>query len=544
MRPTQPTPLPTLRDPLLGQNVGGYIVEEMLGEGGMGLVYRARHPLLNRHFAIKVLRPEIAADSASSGNFVREAQTLSTLKHPSITDIVGFGPLDDGRHYMVMEFLEGRTVEAELQSGRIFPERALKIADEILDALSAAHSVDVIHRDLKPSNVFLARVSGGRELAKLLDFGLAKHQPVSIVGVNVVSAAGKSVVAGTPEYIAPEQAQGDTAGKQSDLYSFGVMLFEMLTGVLPFTSDEEFAGEERIRRLLVKHITHPAPTIDASAAGVQFPEGLAEIVSDLLKKKPADRPLSADIVRRRLQRVYRTLQQDSTLQRPNPLLASTPEASNGAVNIPPAQPAPKDVPTARVIRVGDTERAIAAGVGNRKGVRTTSIVLAVIALAVFWWWQRGSPPVEVVEVMPAVAAPVVEVMPAAADPLVDAKPPVVEPAAPEPTPVEVPPEDDLAALSPAPKPVIRPTRAPVLVEAARPWAAMAKGCQPTDVWRDDAKRSLRELGTLAASDPKKWKEYNLREAAVSKSVTTASDPAECGQASHQIANLAQLILKP
>src|SRR3954468_5591816 len=112
---TSPLPsAPAADDSLLGQNVGGYIVEQPLGEGGMGLVYRARHPILNRRFAIKVLRPEVAADASVSRNFVREAQTLSGLKHPHIVDIVGFGPLDESRQYMVMEFLEGRTLEDEL----------------------------------------------------------------------------------------------------------------------------------------------------------------------------------------------------------------------------------------------------------------------------------------------------------------------------------------------------------------------------------------------------------------------------------------------
>lgn len=185
-------PVALAADDLIGKEVGGYIVESPVGEGGMGLVYRARHPILNRHFAIKVLRPEAAADARISENFEREAQTLSSLKHPHIIDIVGFGVLADGRQYMVMEFVKGQTLYQELeQGGQLELHRALKLADQILDGLDAAHSVGVIHRDLKPSNVLIAKVSGGSEVLKLLDFGLAKQQPESLVGRMVGAAAGE-----------------------------------------------------------------------------------------------------------------------------------------------------------------------------------------------------------------------------------------------------------------------------------------------------------------------------------------------------------------
>ena len=186
--------LGTTVDPLVGREVGGYVIEKALGEGGMGLVYQARHPFLGRRFAVKVLRPELAADEKLSSNFVREAQTLSGLKHPHIIDIVGFGPLDGQRQYMVMEFLEGSTLEAELEEHGALPvHRVLELSEEILDGLEAAHSIDVIHRDLKPSNVFLARVSGGTQVVKLLDFGLAKLQPQELgADLNAPFAAARS----------------------------------------------------------------------------------------------------------------------------------------------------------------------------------------------------------------------------------------------------------------------------------------------------------------------------------------------------------------
>ncbi|MFT3836954.1 MAG: serine/threonine-protein kinase [Myxococcaceae bacterium] len=260
--PTDPSLGPALE--LLGQNVGGYVVEALLGVGGMGLVYQAKLSVIARKFAIKVLRPEAAQDPVVAANFIREAQTLSQLKHPHIIDIVGFGQLDEKRQYMVMEFLEGKTLADELEEkGALLPSRALELADDMLDALEAAHSVEVIHRDLKPGNVFLAKVSGGTEVLKLLDFGLAKQQPVELAE-NTVSEAGKSVVAGTPEYIAPEQARGLGARKHSDLYSFGVMLYEMLTGHQPFEVGPDSADR------VVDSAPRPPPRAGAQAVEAQL----------------------------------------------------------------------------------------------------------------------------------------------------------------------------------------------------------------------------------------------------------------------------------
>jgi eukaryotic-like serine/threonine-protein kinase len=286
----------TTVDPLVGREVGGYVIEKALGEGGMGLVYQARHPFLGRRFAVKVLRPELAADQQLSSNFVREAQTLSGLKHPHIIDIVGFGPLDGQRQYMIMEFLEGRTLEAELEEHGALPvHRVLSLAEEILDALEAAHSIDVIHRDLKPSNVFLAKVSGGNTMVKLLDFGLAKLQPQALAGDAGASVA-KSTIAGTPDYIAPEQALGKGVSKLSDLYSFGVMLYEVLKGEKLFSA--RFMSLDPIHDLIDHHLHSSPPKL-----GEAFPEELERLVAELLEKDPTKRPQSVQLVRQRIRRI-------------------------------------------------------------------------------------------------------------------------------------------------------------------------------------------------------------------------------------------------
>lgn len=482
---------PLVEDPLVGQTVGGYVVEYALGEGAMGLVYRVRHPLLNRHFAIKVLRPEVAADATSSSNFTREAQTLSKLKHPAIVDIVGFGPMADGRQFMVMEYLVGRTLERELlEEGRLEPARALQLSDEILDGLSAAHSVDVIHRDLKPSNVFLAKMSGGREVVKLLDFGLARQQPAPLAGKPGVDAS-ESGIAGTPEYIAPEQATGLTASKQSDLYSFGVMLFRMLTGTLPFKVDSDLPESAQILSLMTKHVRQAPPSIQEAASDAHFPEGLSELVTDLLRKNPADRPSSADTVRKRLRRVFHNLDQQTTHLTPNPL---PPEPAALAPN-----PRPK----------------------RRRSLLVGGVTALLVALLAGWLGSRSISP------GPALAAS------------------KLSPAAPanEPTPTPLPvPQPSAPVLSPSPpaspepeeplmnlpllteKRTIRPR--PVLTAVAP--VPTAAPCSPDAEWKKRARADLNELATRASTSTVELTLWAAdRERPLSAAIDAAASDTEC-----------------
>jgi len=493
---TSPSPQPQA-DPLLGRDVGGYVVETPLGEGGMGLVYRARHPILNRHFAVKVLRPEVAADATLSTSFIREAQTLSSLKHPNIIDIVGFGQLDAQQQYMVMEFLEGHTLEAELlRHGRLTPERALALADQVLDGLVAAHSVEVVHRDLKPSNVFLARVSGGAELVKLLDFGLARQQPEQLMSDDARPALA-SVAAGTPEYVAPEQASGLAANKHSDLYSFGVMLFEMLTGARPFQPSE--GEQDPVRALIQMHARTPAPNL-SSVVQHTFPEELETLVADLLAKDPKDRPSSAQTVRSRLQQVQRSLAQQLTQQRRNPLL----DVSEA--------PSPKE-PEPETLAV------------QRRSLATWLVVPVVAFLALVGWWLFGlkedAPP----------PAPAVAVAP----------PPVPVPL-PAPAVKEAPLEE-LTPLPPAPKPekpapalvVPSPKRVSTKVEVTR------ASCEPTERWKQIARTHLQELQEAAAgsTDPKAWPRFERAEPALSTAITNASTGADCESVDRWIQDLAR-----
>src|SRR6185503_3581446 len=154
---TAPTLMPLDPDPLIGQRLGDFVVEQPMAAGGMGVVYRAKHPLIGRLAAIKVLKPEFATDREQTDRFLKEAQALSAIKHRGIVEIIGFGNTPDGRQYMTTEFLDGESLEAVIAREAHMPAlRVLGLVDEILHALSAAHKSQVVHRDLKPSNVFLA----------------------------------------------------------------------------------------------------------------------------------------------------------------------------------------------------------------------------------------------------------------------------------------------------------------------------------------------------------------------------------------------------
>jgi serine/threonine-protein kinase len=316
---------PPSNDGLPGMTLGDYVVEKAVAWGGMGIVYCAVHPLIGRKVAIKVLRPTFASDPEQMSRFLKEAQAISSIKHRGIIDIIGFGkiPQPDGRQYMVMEFLEGETLEATmLREGAMTPVRALTLVDEILDALSAAHKVGVVHRDLKPANIYITLQSNGSRYVKLVDFGLARK--ASLVDINRQSGKA-SMMAGTPEYLSPEQAKGLAATPRTDLYCLGVVLFEMMTGRLPFSADS-------VIELLHKHLTVEAPRVSTLVGGVPAP--LDDLIAQLLLKPPEARPTSADAARQLVQRMLRQLREDETR------IGARPQVTPGLVPAPKGMVAP------------------------------------------------------------------------------------------------------------------------------------------------------------------------------------------------------------
>src|ERR1700730_6458350 len=214
-----------------GSRLGPYEILSAIGAGGMGEVYKARDTRLDRIVAIKVLHESLAIDSQFRERFDREARTISQLEHPHICPLYDVGE-QEGTAYLVMQYLEGETLADRLTKGVLPLDQALRIAIEIADALAAAHRAGIIHRDLKPGNVFLTR-SG----AKLLDFGLAKaHAPViagtggSMLPTMPPHLTAQGTILGTFQYMAPEQLEGQDADARTDIFAFGALLYEMVTG--------------------------------------------------------------------------------------------------------------------------------------------------------------------------------------------------------------------------------------------------------------------------------------------------------------------------
>ncbi|MEO6419468.1 MAG: protein kinase, partial [Polyangiaceae bacterium] len=210
---------------------GRYRLEARAGEGGMGVVYRARHVLIDRVVALKLIRPDLRGETHLRAWMLREARAANRVDHAHIIDIHDIGETEEGELYLVMEYLVGTALSSELARGPMPLARGVDILEQMCAALARAHDLGVIHRDLKSDNILLSSRGGRKDFVKILDFGLA-HLAMD------PRLAPKGAVFGTPEYMSPEQARGEEAGPQSDLYALGVLFFEMLTGQLPFRSSD------------------------------------------------------------------------------------------------------------------------------------------------------------------------------------------------------------------------------------------------------------------------------------------------------------------
>ena len=288
---------------------GRFRIEREIGTGGMGTVYRATHLGLERPVAVKIIKQEFAGDRDVADRFLREARTMAKLRHPHAAMIFDAGNLPDGRHFIIMEFVEGTTLsEALIRDSRFSAERAVKIAVQICDVLEEAHQLGIIHRDLKPSNIML-----NERGVCVLDFGVAK---VLVTPDSTASHAstGSGQIVGTPRYMSPEQCLGQRVGARSDLYSLGVVLYEMLAGRPPFIDALPSA-------VLVKQATAPAPPLPQLRPDI--PKALAIVVHSLLAKRPEDRPRTAAAAR--------VLLEKSLIRRERELPEVAPFASTMAV---------------------------------------------------------------------------------------------------------------------------------------------------------------------------------------------------------------------
>lgn len=273
-------------DDYIGKTIAGkYRVEQMLGEGGMGKVYKATQVSLEKPVVLKVLRQALLSDERTVARFQREAKAASRLNHPNSISVLDFGQTEEGALYIAMEYVQGKDLHHILSREWPLPEsRVIRVMSQVLSALADAHSAGVIHRDLKPENIMVEQRRGEPDFVKVLDFGIAKIVDGSTDDGPALTRAG--FVCGTPEYMSPEQARGAQLDQRSDLYAVGVILYQLTSGLLPFDSDSAVG-------FATKHLTETPNPPSKRRPEARISPALERLIMKSMSKSPDDRPQSA-----------------------------------------------------------------------------------------------------------------------------------------------------------------------------------------------------------------------------------------------------------
>ncbi|HLK91130.1 MAG TPA: serine/threonine-protein kinase [Polyangia bacterium] len=343
-------------DARAGTTVGKYKLHEIVGRGGMGVVYRGEHVYIGKEVAVKILHDGYGGREESIKRFLREARAASLINHPNIVDITDFGKSHDGTVFFVMEFLHGEPLDALMQrERRLELIRAITIVNQIAGALGAAHAKGIVHRDLKPENVMLTKREGRRELirqitdesglhvvserekafdfVKILDFGVAKVRDPNVSEGRVTQ---QGVVFGTPEYMAPETARIGVSDPRTDVYALGVIFYEMLTGSIPF------AGETAVD-VMLKVVSEPVTPPRQRAPGIEITPEAESLIMKALAKDPLRRHQSMEELIEELQHCYGSVRYRRSMERslaaaPIPQRLSGPHQVSGTIHTPPAVP--------------------------------------------------------------------------------------------------------------------------------------------------------------------------------------------------------------
>jgi len=284
-----PTRVESQQDPLIGQIIGNrYRITGVIGEGGMGVVYVGEQQMGStvRKVAVKTLHQHLSKDANVLKRFHRECGTVAQLEHPNTIKVYDFGSTPDGTLYIAMEFVAGKPLsDVLLNEGKLAPERVVQIMRQVCGALDEAHQLGIVHRDLKPDNVILAQRAGEQDFVKVLDFGIAARTE-SADAAHEQKLTQQGTVLGTPPYMSPEQFTGKPLDRRSDVYSLGVMVYEMLTGKLPFDAETPW-------QWATQHMTAQPKSFDIVAPNARIPEGMRQAIMRALSKEPAQRQPTA-----------------------------------------------------------------------------------------------------------------------------------------------------------------------------------------------------------------------------------------------------------